>query len=573
MASAQSPSRPRTRHPTDTVSGQDFDHGNPGAAEEGEAHESPQQLPWWRRPGPWWLMVLWPFSAFILAATMAAKHELYTTLVCRVHRPELVNESLTNINTLLHLDLLNSHPSFSNVNNAFQSNPCSSDFPIQLAVAKLTGVISALTGFLTFITGGWWGSFSDRHGRKRLLGIAAIGQLISSLNIIFVAKYVQQIPGGYWLLVVDATIVGVLGGTSSEAAAVYAYIADVATPDNRSRIFSAVTGSMLVGIGFGPMLSNIFLRSVHNILWVFYLAAAFRIIHTCFVWFILPESLTPAEMHTVSVRHEENNNLTEPTVLLWLQRLFFFLKPLSVLLPAKTFSPRSSSGGRRDWNLPILILVSGLITSGLASSSRAIQLFYAISTFQWDSHYFSYYLHAMSATRALYLLLILPLAITFVKNRHSEIVPPPSESEPLLSRDSDRLDQDPTRASVFDLDLAHLSILVDMVTFVALPIAPNGTVFTLFSVLGSFGIGFGSAFRSVALEVYSRRFRKTEPVESGKLFGALSVASSVFSEILSPIYSLIYAATITKFPQAIFFVALGSSILAFALLGCVKLRP
>ncbi|KAJ6525824.1 hypothetical protein DFH09DRAFT_1188244 [Mycena vulgaris] len=485
MTSVESPSRPRPRHPTDTVSGQDLDHGNPSAAEEGEAHESPQQLPWWRRPAPWRLMVLWPFSAFILAATMAAKYELYTTLVCRVHRPELVNESLTNTNSLLRLDLLNSHPSFNIVNKMFQPNPCSSDPVVQAAVAKLTRVISTLTGYLTFVTVGWWGSLLSLTG----------------------------MVGGYWLLVVDAIIVGVLGGTSSEAAAVYAYIADVATPDNRSRIFSAVTGSLLVGFGFGSMLGNIFLR----------------IIHTCFVWFILPESLTAAEMHTVPVRHEENINLTEPTVLLWLQRLFF-LKPLSVLLPAKTFSLRSSSGGRRDWNLPILVLVSGLITSGLAWSSNAIQFFYAISTFH-------YYLHAMGATRALYFLLILP-------RQHSEIVPPPSESEPLLSRDSDRLDQDPTCASVFDLDLAHLSILVDMVTFVALPIAPNGTVFMVFSMLGSFGIGFGPAFRSVALNVYSRRFRK---VESGKLF-ALSVASSVFSALLSPIYWLIFAATITKFP-------------------------
>jgi MFS family permease len=54
--------------------------------------------------------------------------------------------------------------------------------------------------------------FSDRHGRKKTMGIATIGYLISSLNILFVAKYIQQIPWGYWLLVVDAAIAGMLGG-------------------------------------------------------------------------------------------------------------------------------------------------------------------------------------------------------------------------------------------------------------------------------------------------------------------------------------------------------------------------
>jgi hypothetical protein len=45
-----------------------------------------------------------------------------------------------------------------------------------------------------------------------MMGIATVGYVISSLNIILVAKYSEQIPGGYWLLVVDAAIAGILGG-------------------------------------------------------------------------------------------------------------------------------------------------------------------------------------------------------------------------------------------------------------------------------------------------------------------------------------------------------------------------
>jgi MFS family permease len=139
-----------------------------------------------------------------------------------------------------------------------------SEFGLLLGLA----VIVTVTGILTLMTVGWWGSvnfrcssppvplliqlqFSDRHGRKKMIGIAIVGHLISSLNILFVAKYIQQIPGGYWLLVVDAAITGVLGGKHSifesemhllihcfagvvsESAAMYAYISDVSTPEKR----------------------------------------------------------------------------------------------------------------------------------------------------------------------------------------------------------------------------------------------------------------------------------------------------------------------------------------------------
>lgn len=46
-----------------------------------------------------------------------------------------------------------------------------------------------------------------------------------------------------------------------------------------------------------------------------------------------------------------------------------------------------------------------------------------------------------------------------------------------------------------------------------------------------------------------------------------------YSILGPPMYGLIYAATVVTFPRTIFFVALGNGIVAFALLGCVRLRP
>ncbi|KAJ7484399.1 major facilitator superfamily domain-containing protein [Mycena latifolia] len=547
-------------------------HENPLIEENegGEAHlNTRHDLPRWKRPAPWWLMVLAPISSLIAAATVAPQVELYTTLACRVHRPEFESETLISINISLPRPDPPNFPRPFNilvdkvVDNASLStktpdtNPCSSDPVVQAAVAKFNTVISTLTGILTFVTVGWWGSFSDRHGRRRMMGIAAVGQLISSLNILFVAKYVDRIPGGYWLLVVDAAIAGALGGSTSETAAMFAYISDVSTPEKRSRLFSIVSGFYLAGFGVGPILGSLIVRVSHNILSVFYMAAAFRIIQTCFIWFILPESLSTTQMQRASIRHRENSIPTgEPALFLWLKRLFFFLQPLS--------------------NLPILVLAYGLML--LASASLVNQFLYALYTFGWGSEWLGYCISSIGITRAIYLTLILPLVIKFAKSRKNGTSYRSSESEPLLSdQDADSASRPApvsAHASTFDLGLARFSMLVDIATFAALPFAPTGLAFIFFTMLGSMGGGLNPAINSVALEIYSRKFRENEPVESGKLFGALSVVQSVFTQILAPpLYGLIYAATVATFPRTIFFVALGTSIIAFALLSCVRLRP
>ncbi|KAJ6532748.1 major facilitator superfamily domain-containing protein [Mycena vulgaris] len=560
---------------------------------EDEAHQARQKLPWWKRPAPWWMMALAPLSSLILGAQVGPQVELYTTLACRVHKPDYEVEPLTRVGTYsLHphgfSDL---SPSFNIlVNGAIddtlfkrtfsmnttQPNPCSSDPAVQAAVAKFTTVINTLMGILTFVTVGWWGSFSDRYGRKKMMGIAVVGQLISSLNILFVVKYVRKIPGGYWLLVVDAGIAGALGGgIVSENAAMFAYISDVSTPEKRSRVFSVVAGFLLAGIGVGPILGSLIVRVTHNIISVFYMAAAFRIVQTCFIWFLIPESLPAAQMQRALAKHQEISISTHNrTPSFYVQRLFFFLKPLSVLLPEKISIEHSSRGWRRDWNLPILILAYGLML--LASASLFNQLLYAAYTFGWGSEYLGYYLSSIGITRAVYLTGILPFIIRFVKSRDNNTGNLSPESEPLLSDENATPRPAPpnTHASAFDLGLARFSMVVDIATFAAMPFAPTGALFILFAMLGSFGASLGPSINSVALDIYSRRFGKNEPVESGKLFGALSVVQSMFGQILGlPMYGLIYAATVATFPRTIFFVALGISVVAFALLNCVRLRP
>ncbi|KAJ7753718.1 major facilitator superfamily domain-containing protein [Mycena metata] len=544
-----------------------------------EARKAREALPFWKRPAAWWLMAFAPLSAALLTLALAAQIELYTQLVCRVHRPEFQLASNANFTmpnqiplTLLSFNMMKSSLVTSITGGGLP--PCSEDPDIQSAVARFTAATTLIAGVLGFLTVGWWGSFSDRHGRTRILGIVAIGQLTCSLNVILVANYVQVLPGNYWFLVVDSIILGAVGGTASETAAMMAYLSDIVPPEQRSRLFGVVLGFFLAGFGIGPMLGSFVIRITQNVLSVFFLAAALRVLQACLVLFVLPESLTKAQMQRALEIHQEvSPRGDQPTALWWLKRIFFFFEPLSIFFPSKIVNENSSKVGKRDWNLTFLALGYGLMY--LAAASIIDQFFYALLTFGWDAEYLGYCISSIGFARAFYLCLILPFVIHLVKNRAAKNHKHNSEREPLLSdQDTPLTKYIPPKAYILDLTIARLSVLVDVITFAILPWAPTGLIFLVFISLGSFGAGLVPAVNSVALELYSRKLGKNAALESGKLFGAMSVVQAVFANVLGPpLYGLLYAATVADHPRTIFFVALGNATLSGVLLACVRVTP
>ncbi|KAJ7201587.1 major facilitator superfamily domain-containing protein [Mycena pura] len=555
--------------------------------EDEEEQKARQKMHPWKRPAPWWLMVLALSNSVVQSGTAGVQIELFTNLACRrLQRPESMQESIALIDTysLSQNNLSDLSPSFNIVDNhqilraAFlvpesAITPCSSDPTAQAEVAKLSAVIATLAGLTSLATAAWWGSFSDRHGRTRVMGISAIGNTITSLSLVFVALYAERIPGGYWSpMIINAIISGVLGGGASSFAAPRAYLVDITTPENRSRTFSIVLGLALVGVAIGPILGSFVLRVTnHNILSVLYMATALTLIQTFFIWFVLPESLTVAQKRRASTRYKESPRSVDGRPRTCLTQLkYTFLEPLAVLFPE-----RGSSGERRDWNLLMLATADGLML--LAATSTLGQFLYAISTFQWDAEYLGYCLSSIGFARATYLVLILPPVIEFAKNRRKNASAPSvsSESQPLLpDQDStSRPSQRKAHESVFDLALARFSILVNTITFAILPFAPTGAIFILFISLGSFGSGLSPAVSSLAMELYTQKVVKDgRPVEAGKLYGAMSVVQAVFESVLGPpLYGLVYTATAATYPRAVFFVALGNAFVALTLLGFVRL--
>ncbi|KAF9246164.1 major facilitator superfamily domain-containing protein [Melanogaster broomeanus] len=549
-----------------------------------------KRLPWWKRPSPYWLVFGIPIGSIGFSATFAPRVAMYTSLACRVHMPEIVSSGLsspypwstTNAADILPLP----HGLDGNGDTMVDHSPqkCASDPVVQAVVARLTAVLTTTMGILSCLTAGWWGSLSDRYGRRRVIAVSMFGLLVTDITFIITAYFVDVLPGGYWFLLVGFVIEGLCGSMPAGVAADHAYLADTTEPSTRSRYFSLSLGFMFTGVAVGPIIGGILIRLTGNTLSVFYLATALHAIYTLLAFFVLPESLTRARARGAHLRHNKEmaNRVDSGRALRVYKGATNFLTPLIVLLPERILDGNPLKRSRRDWSLFLIAASYGLNTTVFGSINYKFQ--YAAAIFKWTPEISSYYVSSVGTVRALFLAVLLPLIIKYLYPTSVQL--PSTPDEPLRgsiglspargSRSHSRSPHPdsathrsptPSHSPTFDLALARVSLVLELISFLIMAVAATGALFTFGTMIGSFGAGFSPAVQALALEIYAKRGRG-----EGKLFGALSVIQSLGSQIIGPaLYGFVYFNTVATFPAAIMVVSVLTSMLAFVLLAFVRI--
>ena len=143
-----------------------------------------------------------------------------------------------------------------------------------LEIGLLTGIYSGMQIIFTPLLG----RLSDRFGRRPVLMISLAGTAIGfavmgladSLTLLFAARIFSGITGG-------------------NISIPQAYIADVTTPDQRSKWMGMIGAAFGLGFTFGPMIGGI--MSEISYAAPFYFAAALAAVNVVLLYFILPESL------------------------------------------------------------------------------------------------------------------------------------------------------------------------------------------------------------------------------------------------------------------------------------------
>ncbi|MDQ1356019.1 MAG: transporter, family, tetracycline resistance protein [Acidimicrobiaceae bacterium] len=147
--------------------------------------------------------------------------------------------------------------------------------------ATATGLVSAFAA-ASFLFSPIWGRISDRIGRKPVLVLSLAGTCVGSL--------LTGLAGGIALLYVGRVIDGISGASVSVAQAA---VSDVATPEQRARLFGLLGAAFGIGFVAGPALGALAELAGPRV--PFYVAAALAGINCLVAIRRLPETHHPGE--------------------------------------------------------------------------------------------------------------------------------------------------------------------------------------------------------------------------------------------------------------------------------------
>ena len=148
------------------------------------------------------------------------------------------------------------------------------------------GFLTAIYPLMQFVATPILGQLSDKYGRKRILAISLSGTCLSYLIFAF-GIITKNLP----LLFISRAFDGITGGNVSVAQAA---IADITTPENRSKNFGLIGAAFGLGFVIGPYiggkLSDPNILSWFNATTPFFFAAILSFINVLCLMLIFPET-------------------------------------------------------------------------------------------------------------------------------------------------------------------------------------------------------------------------------------------------------------------------------------------
>jgi MFS transporter, DHA1 family, tetracycline resistance protein len=151
-------------------------------------------------------------------------------------------------------------------------------------------VFTLVWGVMQFFSGPVLGMMSDRFGRRPVLLISILGLSLDFLVMTFA-------PTLAWLLIGRV----INGATAASFSTANAYVADIATPQNRARYFGWMSSAFSIGFLLGPAVGGaLTAHALHfggytldGLRVPFLVAAALCAINWVYGLLVLPESLPP----------------------------------------------------------------------------------------------------------------------------------------------------------------------------------------------------------------------------------------------------------------------------------------
>ncbi|KAJ7104093.1 major facilitator superfamily domain-containing protein [Mycena belliarum] len=426
----------------------------------------------------------------------------------------------------------------------------------QARASKIQASILTIMNVLSSGSTGLWSQWGDVQGRKIIFCVSIVGFVAMELVFILVSGSISAITRrAEAFILIGPVLEGLCGGLSVFNGVVHAYVADCTPDGSRSRIFSAIQGIVFVGLAIGPWVAGI-LQKLTNLgpYSLFYLSIAMQIMLLVYILLFFPESLRSKIQPSAPL--DTNLTLDSPRPQKKSMKEIINSFTVALVSPITIFMPRTVVHGvasRKDYNITLLGIAMFLYI--VSTAVYPVKYLYGQNTYSWNSVQLGYYMSLLWISRAINLLFLLPVIISYFKPKIPAAGAASSESIALELR--------------FDKRLAQASLSLDALADLLVAISPTSSQvsFIAYSCMSSFTSGGNPALHSLGAVCLHALGHGSE---TGRLFGALGVLSAVAHSISPTIFALTYSMTVSTYPKTIFCVA--ASLLTTAVLLLSRIR-
>ena len=248
----------------------------------------------------------------------------------------------------------------------------------------ITSVVSQVPSvFVLIILGG----FADKFGRKIIMFVIFIGQLIQAINGVVVVYYQLNM----YLLLIGKVAYGITGGFGAALIAGYSYVADI-TPKRWLTIrIGLVQLAIFAASAAGAAASNSWLGSngcdFHPPMWLTVATSVVSILYVV----ILPESLTEERKKELEIRPKKGLQA-------WVTGLKIYFWP-----PFLGFS--------NYWKVLIATVAMGLVVLNEIGSGQITTYFLENKPLEWSLELISMYSMTTAIVHCIALLVVLPILV------------------------------------------------------------------------------------------------------------------------------------------------------------------